>query len=101
LRIGHIDHVVLVDGDVARPAELLPFGDEFSIRLENLHAVVGAVGDVDPSCGIERDIATVSIVVTPTATPLPAALPLFASGLGVMGLLGWRRKRKTAAQAAA
>jgi hypothetical protein len=34
-----------------------------------------------------------------SATPLPAALPLFASGLGVMGLLGWRRKRK--AQAAA
>ena len=31
--------------------------------------------------------------------PLPAALPLFASGLGAMGLLGWRRKRK--AQAAA
>jgi hypothetical protein len=35
-------------------------------------------------------------------TPLPAALPLFATGLGVMGLLGWRRKRKgTAAIAAA
>ena len=32
-------------------------------------------------------------------TPLPAALPLFASGLGALGLLGWRRKRK--AQAAA
>ncbi len=31
--------------------------------------------------------------------PLPAALPLFASGLGALGLLGWRRKRK--AQAAA
>jgi hypothetical protein len=28
------------------------------------------------------------------AVPLPAALPLFATGLGVMGLLGWRRKRK-------
>ena len=28
------------------------------------------------------------------ATPLPAALPLFASGLGALGLLGWRRKRK-------
>ena len=27
-------------------------------------------------------------------TPLPAALPLFASGLGALGLLGWRRKRK-------
>ncbi len=30
-------------------------------------------------------------------TPLPAALPLFATGLGAMGLLGWRRKRKSAA----
>jgi hypothetical protein len=27
-------------------------------------------------------------------TPLPAALPLFATGLGTLGLLGWRRKRK-------
>jgi hypothetical protein len=34
-------------------------------------------------------------------TPLPAALPLFASGLGAMGLLGWRRKRKNAAAATA
>lgn len=28
------------------------------------------------------------------ATPLPAALPLFASGLGGLGFFGWRRKRK-------
>jgi hypothetical protein len=27
-------------------------------------------------------------------TPLPAALPLFGAGLGVIGLLGWRRNRK-------
>ena len=33
------------------------------------------------------------------ATPIPAAFPLFATGLGGLGLLGWRRKRK--AQAAA
>jgi hypothetical protein len=33
--------------------------------------------------------------------PLPAALPLFATGLGALGLLGWRRKRKGAATAAA
>jgi len=36
----------------------------------------------------------------PTATPLPAALPLIATGLGVLGLFGWRRKRKAAALAA-
>jgi len=33
------------------------------------------------------------------ATPLPAALPLFATGLGAMGLIGWRRKRKARAVA--
>jgi hypothetical protein len=32
-------------------------------------------------------------------TPLPAALPLFASGLGAIGLLGWRKKRKATATA--
>jgi hypothetical protein len=32
-------------------------------------------------------------------TPLPAALPFFATGLGGLGLLGWRRKRKTQAAA--
>jgi hypothetical protein len=36
-----------------------------------------------------------------SATPLPAALPLFATGLGGLGLLGWRRKRKNAAAIAA
>ena len=29
--------------------------------------------------------------------PLPAALPLYATGLGLMGLFGWWRKRRAAA----
>jgi hypothetical protein len=34
-----------------------------------------------------------------SATPLPAALPLFAGGLGVLGYLGRRRKRTESARA--
>ena len=34
-----------------------------------------------------------------SSTPLPAALPLFGTGLGMMGLLGWRKKRKAQAVA--
>lgn len=34
-------------------------------------------------------------------SPVPAALPLFASGLGALGFLGWRKRRKSAAVAAA
>ncbi len=37
------------------------------------------------------------VVLGATATPLPATLPLFATGLSAMGLFGWRRKRKAAA----
>jgi hypothetical protein len=33
-------------------------------------------------------------------TPLPAALSLFANRLGGLGLLGWRRKRKSRAKVA-
>jgi hypothetical protein len=43
-----------------------------------------------------QEIASASV----SATPLPAALPLFATGLGGLGLFGWRRKRKAAAIAA-
>jgi hypothetical protein len=45
------------------------------------------VTDGLPSYG--NEITNVSL----TATPLPAALPLFAGGLGVMGLIGGRRKK--------
>jgi hypothetical protein len=48
--------------------------------------------------GVDQNF-TIDAIET-VATPLPAALPLFATGLGALGLLGWRRKRKAAALAA-
>jgi hypothetical protein len=47
---------------------------------------------VSPGIGNSLEVAS--------ATPLPAALPLFATGIGAFGLLGWRRKKKATALAA-
>lgn len=44
------------------------------------------------------DNTSISLV---SSTPLPAALPLFAGGLGMIGLIAGRKKRKAAATPAA
>jgi len=41
-----------------------------------------------------------ALLVYSDTTPIPAALPLFATGLGALGLLSWRRKRNKAAATA-
>jgi hypothetical protein len=38
-----------------------------------------------------------SFTVDPVATPLPGALPLYATGLGLIALLTWRRRRRAPA----
>jgi hypothetical protein len=45
--------------------------------------------------GGDWDFAVDSIALNQSLrpVPLPGALPLFATGLGVLGLFGWRRKR--------
>ena len=46
MRIAHVQRVVFRDKHRARPAELLPRRDEATVLVEDLHAVVAAVGDV-------------------------------------------------------
>jgi hypothetical protein len=41
------------------------------------------------------------VIASVLAAPLPAAVPLYAAGLGALGLFGWRRKRKDVAGLAA
>src|SRR5262249_59347546 len=55
LGIGHVDHVVLVDEDTARPTKLSPLGDEVSIRVEDLDAAVDAIADIKPTARVECD----------------------------------------------
>jgi hypothetical protein len=71
---------------------------------------VGVTGDTVSSKGLfifsDGNIALSSEFIADsgsvsTETPLPAGLPLFATGLGAMGVLGWRKKRKASAMTAA
>jgi len=53
-------------------------------------------GTVD-GFGWNNNVGTIDVSISQISTsetPLPAALPLFATGLGALRLLGWRRKGK-------
>jgi len=97
---------------VTSPAWVLPTGSTQSFGLNgtgNIWASVlgGPVSGISPSADWiwslpdNAQYADLSAEIFNTsesrAAPLPAALPLFASGLGALGLLGWRRKRKALA----
>ena len=60
------------------------------VRITSGNAILG-LGQLDPDVVAMDDF----IFGEPSNTPLPAALPLFATGLGALGLLGWRRKRRS------
>jgi hypothetical protein len=60
----------------------------------------GSIFSVDFADGIDLSLgnsATVQATVTATSVvPIPAALPLMAGGLGLLGFMGWRRNRLAA-----
>ena len=60
---------------------------------------LNGINDLDQLVGffVDGNDNTIGLLATPVATPIPAALPLFATGLGGLALLGWRRKRKSQA----
>ena len=84
------------------PIVLLP-GTNFNVKIS--WDAVDNIKDNDVDFGVwlstlsVDDLATkvtegVSFTLKVTDTPIPASLPLFATGIGALGLLGWRRKRK-------
>jgi hypothetical protein len=60
----------------------------------------GSSGDKD-SLDLDNNSSFQIATMATSTAPLPAALPLFGTVLGVGGLLGWRRKRKSTAALAA
>ncbi len=65
-----------------------------SLSHETITGCIGG-GSCDPGI-VDYGIFSATIVPEVEQTPLPAALPLLSSGVGLLGFLGWRRKRKTA-----
>ena len=58
-------------------------------ELSGFKRTLNIVGDGGGGYGFEK--------ISPIASvPAPAALPLFATGLGLLGWLGFRRKRRAA-----
>jgi hypothetical protein len=60
---------------------------------------INGFGRLKPAADVWYSLSTLPDAVTSSGgvtgtTPIPGALPLFAGGLGAMGLLGWRRKRR-------
>ncbi len=79
---------------------LFSFGTDVLANLYSVGSSFYLSVDNPSSFWNPGDLGTLS-VSDPPATPLPAALPLFATGLGLVGLLGWYRKRKAVALSAA
>ena len=53
LRIGHVNYVIAINENSAGAAELLPLVHEFSVLIEDLDAIVAAVGHKQSSLGIK------------------------------------------------
>src|SRR5262249_25556994 len=84
------------DHDTQFGVALAPFDStsffDFSNNVSTLSTCTNYLGPSQTCSGLIIPINTTIISLVPTTTtPLPAALPLFATGLGGLGLLGWRR----------
>jgi hypothetical protein len=86
-----------VDGTIFGPSSISSYLQSYAFNL-NVTLAAGETVDFIAQTGTNGGCAycnlSTGLQATISETPLPAALPLFASGLGAIGVLGWRRKRK-------
>jgi hypothetical protein len=70
-------------------------GTNYCGSFPNYWCVYAEIGNTGALSVFEPDYWTYTLDLDPpSAVPIAGALPLLASGLGAIGLIGWRRKRK-------
>ena len=94
------DNLLLYPGS---PAELDGHGLEFVFADApySAHEIIyyssGAAKYFIISCAVGCSNYDTGVFSASLVTPLPAAAPMFAAGLGIVGTLAWRRNRQRAA----
>jgi hypothetical protein len=76
----------------------------YGVRLDQSHPMFESFVDRTNTYNLQSELICPDCVIelsfefqyTP-AIPLPAAFPLFGTGLGILGFLGWRRRRQAQA----
>ena len=79
------------------------FGNSLSFSISNYAGLFSVEVGNQPiwfAANVTKGFSGQTLVADAIVTPLPGALSLFATGLGGLGLLGWRRKKKAQAVAA-
>jgi hypothetical protein len=67
-------------------------GSVISINFEDGLTILPLVGAITTHATVTVDF--IAPQNAPVPTPLPLAAPLFGAGLGVLGFMSWRRKRR-------
>lgn len=86
----------LAFGSDSLPAvlNLADFGPSFVTMQYSRCVATGGFPSCDPIIGFLSFRAQLTSIEALSAVPLPATLPLFAGGLGLLGLFGWWRRRR-------
>lgn len=94
---GGSDSVEVNFGGISLGTFILASADPFTTISQTITILANgklSFSDLgNDNIGALLDNVSVSLV---SAVPVPAALPLFGTGLAVLGFMGWRRKRKAA-----
>lgn len=81
----------VIGGDIQLTVLVLSSGNLY--HLDMLSWLLDRGGCVGQCATLESNT---SFNIERALVPIPAALPLFAAGLGAMGFMGWRRRRRAA-----